>query len=255
MVKRALFIGVLRVVALLSAAAAGVGFDVTGTSLWGLSSGALRIMIFVTFGVFVGLTIWREGELWLAPRPNVQYDGLIPDRGPVTTTYLNRATKIKIGYFFRIALKNNARNPFGANSTAEAMTASVDVYADGKVVDSWVGRWPANHEPRSYPEKFQADRLDLPANNQQAILDIGMRYEGEEIWQGWDNGHYFGGESRPSLQPGCYTLRVTIAPANCMTKELWFELKVPNIPQSDDTKQVVLTYIKKPKLHKGGFQT
>jgi hypothetical protein len=252
---RALIFGGGRVLAVL-VTATGLGFDLSGISLLGFSTIGVRIMVAVAFASFVILTVYREVELYLQPRPKVEFDALSPAKAIVTTrNFADGTTAGDWGYFYRIAFRNNARSPSGANSTANAMTASISIFLGDKLQDSWDGRWAANDEPRTYPEKFKADRIDLPANNQQAILDIGMRLNGKTQFQGWDNGRYLLAQPRAIIAPGVYRLQVVLAASNFPEKELWFTLSIPDVPQFDKLDQIEIKRIKKPAIHKEGSQT
>lgn len=232
----------------------GLAWDYTGESVLTISSGSWGLIGLIAAGVFVLLTVAREIELYLHPRPKVEYDGLSPDKNLVTISQPTGSQQVW-GYFFRIAFKNKAKNPSGADSTAQATTASITVFDGETSLDSWTGRWPANYEPRTYAEKVIADRLDILANNQQAILDIGMRYEGQSGFQLWDNGRYFLSPARQLIPPGCYVLEVTLFPANCSKKTWRFSLCIPNEPQSNDLRQVKIRRIRRREMHKEGSQT
>ena len=121
-------------------------------------------------------------------------------------------------YFARLTFKNKAKNPSGAESTAKAMTAIFDIYDNGvSLIDSWEGRWANNDEPHDYPSKWRMDRLDLEENNQPAVLDIGLRFEGNVNFHGWNNQSNpvnFGGFVRKLIKPNRYKLPITLSASN-----------------------------------------
>lgn len=246
---RAILFGGVRVLALVLTAT-GIGFDIGGASLMGLASNNLRFMILIAFAVFFILTGWREIEIILRPRPRIEFDGLEPSKALVSNLR-NGQQVIDTGYFIRLAFKNNASNPSGKNSTALSSTAFIKIFDNsGNIVDSWEGRWANNGEPNSFPNKWEADKLNLEANNQRAILDIGLRISGTVNFQGWDNGRYFDAPERSMLPPNIYSVQVTLAASNYKKRNWWFSLIVPNEPQKDVLNQVQINHITKPKIRK-----
>ncbi|MBI4186353.1 MAG: hypothetical protein HY530_02460 [Chloroflexi bacterium] len=217
--------------------ASPVGIQPIHIAFWLLGVGAIYTTI------MQGLRIRR----FESSSPNVEFDGLSPAQASMGT---------RQGYFYRLAFKNTAKNPSGQNSTALAMTAHISIFDNGgDMVDDWEGRWAILDEPLSYGEIWQLNRYDLQPNNQQVILDIGFRFQGESQFQGWDNFHYLSvGQPRRCLGIGSYKIRVLLAASNITKKEWWFTLNIPNEPQADDLKQVEIKRIKKPAIHKKDSQ-
>lgn len=261
MVKRALLFGGVRVLAVL-VAAAGFGFDLSGISLTGFSPGGLRLMAMVAFAGFVVLTAWREIDLLLQPRPRVDFDGLSPETARLPNVTPDGKREGKLGYFTRLAFKNNAKNPSGDNSTAHSLTAEIKVFEShnyNRSVGAWRGRWATKNAPSSYGEITELDKFELEANNQQAILDIGFRLEGGRHFLIWDNWAAAGNPIRILIMPNRYELQVVLAASNFAKKELWFTLNIPNgpqnDPQTDNINEVEVKRIKKPAVHRKGSHT
>jgi hypothetical protein len=254
--REILLYGVVRIMTGLLAGVS-LAFDVTGYSVWNTPPNKWGIIGLIAFGVFVLLTLAGEMERRMQPRPKIEFDGLSPARNIVSTKDL--AGKIKEqrwGYFFRIAFKNNAKNPSGENSISHATHAHICLFDRKGELDNWDGRWPANSEPTTYAEKVVADRLDILPNDEPVILDVGMRGLNESDFQGWDNIRYidFGGQQRKSIPPGLYALKVTLAATNFKKKDWWFKLIIPDAVQTDDLNQVHIESTKKRDLHRAGFQ-
>ena len=256
MVRGFLLVGV-RMLALLTSAIS-VSFDLTGTSLLGIKPDAFRNWAYISFAVFLGLTLWRDIEAFLRPHPNIIYDGVSYEKASAMKQETTDSWARRPAYFTKLSFKNKAKNPSGEESTAKSTTASVTIYDDkGKLIDSWEGRWANNSEPFDYPSKMIEDRLDVETNNQSAILDIGLRFEGDTEFYGWNNHQNlfgFGGFIRDKIKPNQYELQVTLSASNMKEKTWGFTLDVPNDPQGDKPNQVKIIQIKKLKFHKEGSQ-
>jgi hypothetical protein len=203
-----------RVLAFL-VAAVGVAVDATGVSAG--NTDAIRITIYVSGALFVALTLWREIEIRLMPRPKVTFKRFSPHTRPVGM--FSRATgellKQRDGHFVRIAFANEATDPSGDSSIAHRLCAQVRVIdMDGQEVDCWTGRWAVLEEPRTPARKWEVDAIDLGPNGQEAILDIGVRYEDEKVFYGWDNNLMIGSENRPPLPRQRYEIEVTLRANN-----------------------------------------
>jgi len=187
----------------------------------------------VAFTVFVILYIWREADLIMQPHPRVEFNGFSPAITEVM--YFEKgAGFLKPAYFVRLAFKNNAKNPSGVESTAQALTASITIFDKSrKTIDAWEGRWANQEHPCDSDGIWLLNRIDLPANNQEAILDIGFRHRGRQEFEGWDNKRLCGLLERKSIKPGFYKLQVTLAASNFKKKDFRFNLTIPEEPQSD----------------------
>lgn len=231
----------------------GLAWDITGSSVFTLSSGSWGVIGLIAFGAFIIITVIKDIDTSLQPHPKVEYDGLSPAKSSIIDKVNGQL--LGTGYFVRLAFKNNAKNPSGENSTANSTTAFIKLIdKTGNVIDSWEGRWANNGEPSSFPNKWEADKLKLEANNQQAILDIGYRLIGENRFCGWDNGRYFGAPPRKYINPGSYEIHITLAASNYKKREWRFSLFIPNEPESDNMWQVQIKPVKKPKFRKAGSQ-
>ncbi len=236
--RRALFYAMGRIMAAL-AAGFGLAWDYTGQSISGLSPSDLGIIGLVAFVVFVLLTLAREIELYLHPHPRIVWNRVILERGQAMKWDAMGNGTLMDAHFVRLTFLNKARTPSGAESTAKAMTALVriDDRQSGEI-DFWEGRWANNDKPYDVPSKWSADRLDLDANNQEAILDIGLRYEGDAEFYGWDNGperhsREEGPSARGPIGPGSYNLQVKLAASNMRERSWRFMLNIPQGFQSD----------------------
>ena len=237
------YIGVRTMTALV--AALGFSLDYSGGSIAGINTSNWGLIGLIAFGVFALITLIREIDSAIQPHPKIEYDSVSPDKAQLTD--IVNMQRLGIAYFVRLAFKNNAKNPSGDNSTADSTTASIRVIDKNRnVIDSWNGRWANNGEPDSFPNEWAAAKLDLAANNQQAILDIGYRLIGDNRFQGWDNGRYFNAPQRKLIDPGSYEVQVTLAASNYKKHEWQFSLFIPNEPQSDNLEQVKILLIKKP---------
>ena len=193
----------------------GAAVDITGVSIG--NTDAIRITIYVSGALFMVLTLWREMEIRLMPRPKVTFKRFSPETRPVAM--YNRATgqllKQRDGCFVRIAFANEATEPSGDSSVAHRLCAQVRVIdIDGQEADCWTGRWANLEEPRTPAKKWEVDAIDLGPNGQVAILDIGVRYEDETVFYGWDNNLMIGSENRPPLPKPRYEVEVTLRANN-----------------------------------------
>ncbi len=190
----------------------------------------------------MGATLWREIDLLLQPRPNVQYNSV------ENLLYQNVS-------WVRLVFKNIVTNPSGDISTSQDTRARIEILGTDDIpVDSWDGRWSDSGWPQSYGDIPEKNKWKIIANDT-AKLDIG----GRPIGQAQFIGHYNRTPESPepprkALESGSYYVRVELWASNMRRKEFWFILQVPNTTQSDDTQQVKVTLIKKPNLHKKGFQ-
>ncbi len=187
----------------------------------------------ISFLVFVGIVGYgwvgaenRARRLEYA-RPSVVFSNLSP-----TTTTLSPI--IKRAFFTRLEFVNNTAYPTGDNSTAHDLAANITVIGkDGRLIDTWDGRWANTNEPQTSGEIWSLNRIELPANNQRATLDIGYRLEAEKIFKGWDNAHFLGASQRVPIEPGSYKLQVILAASNMEQRDFEFSLTVPDEPQSE----------------------
>jgi len=113
--------------------------------------------------------------------------------------------------------------------------ATITVFdKNGEIVDKWEGRWANTDPPASYGDKWLADRIDLPPNNQEAILDIGLRLGGAFYFQGWENGFHIDLPPRKHIEPATYKVQVILGASNFKAKIWWFNLEVPTKLQIDE---------------------
>ncbi|MBI4301218.1 MAG: hypothetical protein HY664_01250 [Chloroflexi bacterium] len=211
-------------------AAFSFAFDYAGGSVAGLEPSQLRIVALITFTIFVVLTLWREIGLWLAPGPAIRFAGLSPTEVPVVRLKNNQPIgNLCRGYFSRIKLVNKCHDPSGLASEAQRLTAEINVYEaeSGRLADSWMGRWADLEEANSPAEKWQADCIDLSPNGQEASLDIGMRFEDDTAFFGWDNSRYSSFEFRNPLTQKCYIVEITLRARNMRAKVMRFWLNNP----------------------------
>jgi len=221
----------------LSAAVAALSFSFNAFSIRPDISWSLIALI--SFLVFVAFVFWgwygaelRARRLEYA-RPSVVFNGYSPEESMLTP--MN-----KRAFFTRIEFVNNVAYPTGDNSTAHALIAQIKVINNnGQEVDAWEGRWANTDPPISTGDIWLKNRIELPANNQLAILDIGFRFEGEKEFIGWDNRHYFNLDKRVPLKPGLYTLETTLGGSNMEIREFRFVLTIPDTPQSDDNNPLI----------------
>lgn len=219
----------------------GFGLDMTGQSILGLSTNWGLTALFA-FGVAILITFVREIDSAQQPRPRVKYAGLSP-----------ATVSMPALYFARLLFQNKSKTPFGRTSTAQELTASIAVRSKQAVVDEWDGRWANTDRPTTTGDIWKLNKLDLPANTQQATLDIGYRVEATLEFKGWDNLHYFE-DKRVPIKPGHYVLQVKLGAANWKQRDFWFTLDIPNEPQSSDLNQVQIKSVKKSAIRKAGFQ-
>jgi hypothetical protein len=188
---------------------------------------------FISFLIFVGIIAWG----WIDAESRAKQ--LERSRPSIVFSELSPASSIlvpikKLGYFTRLNFINNCAYPSGDSSTAHDLSASIQIVGKDGSVDTWDGRWANTDEPKAYGEIWSLNRLELPANNQRATLDIGFRYEGEKAFIGWDNAHFLNiGPPRVPVKPGQYDLLITIAASNMEQREFVFYLTVPDEPQSE----------------------
>jgi hypothetical protein len=218
----------------------GISLDYTGKAVLSLTPDDLGLIGLIAFIVFFFLTLYRELELLLQPRPRVQFSGISPERTHLWgKDKFGRAIDIGEGFFIRLAFTNRVSNPSGSDSTAQDMTAHISIINHDKTIDEWDGRWATEEEPKSLGEIWQLNRCNLRANNQQVILDIGYRLKGRAEFQGWDNFHYLQiSEPRKRIGCGLYKLKVTIAASNMQRRDFWYTLCIPSVVQDDGTTQV-----------------
>ena len=214
--------------------ALGFYLDYTGKTADNLSPSGYLWAGIIAFGMFFLITLWREIELYLFPRPKVEFQGLSLAMTEFVPTDIG-STGLRQGYFTRLVFKNNAKYPSGDGSTAHQLVATITVFdADKKKVDEWGGRWANTDPPTSHGEKWLVDRIDLPANNQEAILDIGLRLGGDSYFQGWENGWHLRLPPRKHIEPGKYKVQVILGASNFKAKTWQFSLENPIEPQSDE---------------------
>ena len=167
-------------------AAIAIGIDASGISVGSTSPSDLRFAAVVAAFIFFIITAWREYE-----------------------------------WFLRQGFRNDAPDPTGSDSTAQMLTAAIKVIgAQGGQMDSWTGRWANLDEPSGHAEKWQIDRIDLPPNGQEAILDLFVRYDGQPNCYGWDNSVMLGTARHVPIGPGQYRIEVTLRGAN-MKRQLF----------------------------------
>lgn len=232
----------------------GLAYDYTGASVLTISPSNWGLIGLVAFVAFLVITVIREIDLQWQPRPRLQFDEPSPATAPVTARSGAGSALIGQGYFTRLGFKNKAKNP-SSNSTAQHTTGHITIFdAKNAMVDDWEGRWANKDEPTQVTEIWRSNQYDIEANNQQAILDIGFRLQGQIGFQGWDNFHYLAiQQARQQLGAGNYTVKVRLAPSNDSAKDFWFSLTMPNQAQTNDLNQVKIVQIKKPVSHKKGY--
>ncbi len=187
----------------------------------------------ISFLVFVGFVAYgwigaenRARRLEFA-RPSVVFSNLSPATSILSPT-------MKRAFFTRVEFINNTAHPTGDNSTAQKLAASLRVFdKNNREIDNWDGRWANVNEPTTPSEIWSANRIDLPANNQRAILDIGYRVEGEKVFNGWDNLHYLNASQRVPIKPGVYELQIELAASNMEYSKFGFSLTIPDESQTD----------------------
>ena len=217
--------------------AIGLGVDFSGISLLGITQEGLRITIAVTFIMFVALTIWREVEIFLHPRPSVIWESVSYSKTSAWDFDSSGSGSPKPAYSTRLIFRNTAKNPSGDESTAQSLTAEVKILSRQIVVDSWAGIWANNDKAYDYPSTLAMNELHLKANNQPGILDIGFRYEDKAEFYGWDNNVDQRIKESPSrrmaISPGTYELELKIMATNMKKKTWYFSLDVPQSVQSE----------------------
>jgi hypothetical protein len=226
MLRPLLFVGG-RVIAAAFAAIA-VGIDASGAGFLSASDSSLRLAALVSALVFGGITAWREFDLYVRPRPKVEFVDVSPDTKPVEITWHDRSgqhKQILKGNFHRIRVENLSLDPSGEGSTARELSAEIElVNVSGILVERWTGRWADLEEADSPGKKWVVDKIDLPPNGQKPTLDIGVNYEGKQGFNRWDNTRYVGDyKANPHLDP-VYDIRVTLGANNMRKKELRFRL-------------------------------
>ncbi|MCH8814100.1 MAG: hypothetical protein IH957_03240 [Chloroflexi bacterium] len=210
-------------------AAIAIAFDFTGESALGADVDAIRAIAFVALGAFVALTVVREGQIFLDPRPRVEYSGLSPATNPVTIRYQhangNWKTETKRGSFHRIRVQNRAHDPSGDESVAKDLSARIELRDSGGLVESWMGRWSDQKEAEDLGEKWELDRIDLPPNGQEATLDIGVNYVGEPGFFRWDNSRFVGDYNAERRMGSRYEVWVLLKASNMSEREFRFSLE------------------------------
>lgn len=194
---------------------------------------------FISFLVFGGFVFWgwyeaeNRARLLENERPSIVFSGFSPDASILRP--IN-----KRAFFTRIKFANNRAYPNGDNSTAHDLTAQIKIIdKNEQLVDAWEGRWANTDAPGSTGDIWIKNRINLPANNQMAILDIGYRLEGKNEFVGWDNTQHFNLKKRASLKPGDYKLEVMLGASNMELREFYFALTIPDIPQSEQNGLII----------------
>lgn len=188
---------------------------------------------FIGILIFIGILYWgwygaeNRAKRLEYSRPSVVFSTLSP-----AVTILKPI--MQQAFFTRLEFVNNNAFPVGENSTANDLAASVKVLdKEGRLIDSWDGRWANTNEPTTPNEVWAYNKIKLPANNQRAILDVGYRLKGRKEFNGWDNDHYIRPTQRVAINPGSYTLVLTLGASNMEQNEFFFSLNIPDLPQTE----------------------
>lgn len=226
--RKAAVFGAGRVLAALLAAV-GLAADGSGWSPFGATHTQVVAAFVLGAVAFVGLTVWREVELYLASAPNVKFIGFDDvNSNPVTfvTRDGDQVTRdVRPADFRRLQFANDVNDP-NEDSTARKLSAKITVRnRAGDVADCWIGRWSVLKEISDPADKWEADRLDLFANGQQAVLDVVMRYCGTTAMMGWDNSLSAGMGPRPELRDDDYSVEVALRAANMRARTWVFRLE------------------------------
>lgn len=223
-------------------AALAAACDVSGASPFGATSEQLRTLAIVGVAIFFVLTLWREVALVLEPKPNVRFRCYSPvNNHPVFFGQWDSEGKpvgeMRPADFRRVAFTNDATDPSGDASIAKYLSAEV-IISDmtATQVDRYTGRWANLSEARDPAHKWIADRIDLPPNGQEAILDLIMRFVGTTTAIGWDNSLASGTGRRPELRDAEYEIEVMLRAANMKKKSFYFS--VTNTPDVFDVELV-----------------
>lgn len=217
-------------------AAFGLALDIKGGSLANLSLNEWGVIGLIAAMIFIIITVFREIDLAWQPRPRVIFDGFKLDTRSVHWNE-HGLDVYKTWHFISIAFKNNPKNPSGEDSKAKDLIAKVIVFDEGGIeIDHWDGRWVNSEEPSSLSEALSSNRIDLPANSQQVILDIGFRFMGERDFFGWSNMRFTKHEALVPILPGSKNMEVTLTGSNIKKQTYWFNLNIPKEPESDSSR-------------------
>jgi hypothetical protein len=219
-----------KVIAIISTALAALSLSFDAFNVFpGITWSWVAILFFVIFAIILYYN-WFASENRVKSLESVRPSAVFHAFSPATAvlTPIN-----KLGFFTRIDFSNNTSEPTGDASTAQALSAFIRVIGENGEVDAWDGRWANTNAPTTVGEIWTLNRIDLPANNQRATLDIGCRVEGEKEFYGWDNAHFFTASHRVRIPPGQYELRVTLAASNMGQRDFEFRLIIPDALQSE----------------------
>lgn len=199
-------------------AALGFGLDYTGGSISG-SSSHWGLTALIAVGVAFMITIVREIDLLIQPRPKVEFYEISVASGLVKLIG-DLPKHLVPGCYTRLVFNNKVNSPSEQGSTAKGVSAEIIVFAtNGSKIDAWDGRWAEANLPNSYEDIIIKNRRDIHPNDK-AILDVGYRVKGQINFQGHDNRHdSYQQKMRISIQPNPYYLQVKLRFDNMKEKE------------------------------------
>ncbi|MFC1965712.1 hypothetical protein ACFLWI_02025 [Chloroflexota bacterium] len=149
--------------------------------------------------------------------------------------------------------KNDVACPAGDISISKHTRAKIEVFnLGGDLVHSWIGRWADNRWPRDYEDIDLQNQRDINPRDS-ARLDIGYRINGEAEFKAQYN--WLPSSPEPQikvLEPSSYYVRTLLWATHMEERESWFTLQIPNVPQSDDLRQVNLISIAEPIMFDKG---